>query len=264
MKIRSVERVLDVLETLSREKSGLTLAQLSDQLKLHRSTVYRLLCDLRERGYVGKVGQSDRFTIGFRFVEMAGTYLENLELKSIARPYLLALSKQSGHTAFLACLNETEVVYIDKAEQPGSLRFYSIVGTHVPLHCTALGKAVLMCMSNSALGGVLKSIRLTPHTKNTLSTVDSLKADLARSRERGWTVDDCERHDDVRCVGAPILDIRRRPVAAISISDYAGKMTPDRVPLLGSLVNETAGEISRLMGFGGSSIPGYSREPDSG
>lgn len=249
MKVRSVKRIFDIVEALSMSRSGMTLAELSAALELHRSTVHRFLADLAERGYVDKDRDSSHYRLGLRFIELTGVYLDNVELKTEARPHLVSLSNRSGHTAFIAFLDGSEVVYIDKAEQQQSLRRYSIVGTRAPLYCTALGKALLMSMSDAEFERAVHAAKLARLTRNTITSVDELIAEISRSRERGWAMDNCERYDDIRCVAAPILDYRRQPIAAVSVSDYARNLPLEEMPVLGNMARETAGVISRLMGY---------------
>jgi IclR family acetate operon transcriptional repressor len=77
----------------------------------------------------------------------------------------------------------------------------------------------------------------------------ALQAELARVRERGYSIDDGENEEGIRCVGAPIFDYRGQVVAALSISGPTLHVTLERVPELGRLVRQAGGEISRRLGY---------------
>ena len=93
MTVQSIERVFDILELLSKEQNGLQLTEIGRRLDLHKSTVYRLLAVLRKRGYIEKSESTNRYRIGVGFIELSSMYLNNVELKTEAEPYLRKLSQ---------------------------------------------------------------------------------------------------------------------------------------------------------------------------
>jgi IclR family transcriptional regulator, KDG regulon repressor len=215
--VQSIERVFNILELLSHESKGLNLTKIGTQLDLHKSTVHRLLSVLRNRGYIEKEEESGRYRLGPGFVELASLFLNSIELKTEAEPHLRQLSQVTGQTVFLATLQGTEAVYLDKVEQFTSLRKYSVIGQRRPLFCTSLGKAMVMHRPEGELRELLKGVAFEKFMPNTHPDVESLLRDLAACRRRGWTADDEEFEPNVRCLGAPILDYRRLVVAAVSV-----------------------------------------------
>ena len=249
---QSIERVFDIIELLSREQNGLQLTEIGRRLDLHKSTVYRLLSVLRKRGYIEK-GDNNRYRIGVQFIELSSMYLNNIELKTEAEPYLRKLSQETRQTVFLAMIQDKEVVYLDKVEQYNSIRKYSIIGRRRPLYCTSLGKAMLMKMSDAELAKLFEEIPLQKHTAKTKADLPCLLEDLHISRARGWSFDDEEYELGENCVGAPLLDYRGTVIAAVSVAwkknpairpeDYAG------------LVSATAWDISKRLGYPGKIHP---------
>ncbi len=246
MKVQSLDRTFDILELLSKQQQGLNLTEISGEVKLHKSTVYRLLSALMQRGYIEK--RDTIYKLGLEFVELCSLYLNSLELKTEAEPILRRLSSAIGQTVFLATLQDNEVVYIDKVERFNSIRRYSIIGQRRPLYCTSLGKAFLMCMANNEVKTLFRSKKLVPYTKNTITELPTLLKHLAESRKRGWTYDNEEYEKDVRCVGAPIFDYRDRIIAALSSSWSARVGRTLKPPKVAAQVMEAAAEISRHMG----------------
>jgi IclR family KDG regulon transcriptional repressor len=250
MKVQSLDRAFDILELLSREQHGLNLTEIGNRLDLHKSTVYRLLQALKERGYIDKSAQGS-YRLGMEFIELSSLYLNNLELKTEAQPILRELSSLSGNTAFLATLQESEVVYIDKMETHNSLRKYSIIGQRAPLYCTALGKSMLTGKTEEQIRSLYQERELQAFTERTIKSVDALVEEIETIRRRGWSLDDEEYEQGLRCIGAPIRDYRDEVIAAVSTSGYASVITRERVEEVAGYVVKAARDISRRMGYRG-------------
>jgi IclR family KDG regulon transcriptional repressor len=250
MKVQALERAFDILELLSREQHGLGLTEIGNRLDLHKSTVYRLLYVLKERGYIEKTAHGI-YRLGLELIELSSLYLNNLELKTEAQPVLRELAGKTGNTVFLATLQEPEVVYIDKMETFNSLRKYSIIGQRAPLYCTALGKAMLSGMSDLQIRQLYESKTLAAYTPRTITEVTALLAEIEKTRGRGWSIDDEEYEQGLRCIGAPIRDYRDQVIAAVSTSGSIAMMPRERIEEFGGLVLGAAKDISRRMGHRG-------------
>lgn len=218
MSVQSIDRTFDIIELLSREPRSIPMTEIGRRLDLHKSTVHRLLTTLRKRGYVEKEEETGNYKLGLGFVELASLYLNSLELKTEAIPFLNQLTKATGQTTFLAIMDEAEVVYMDKVETYHSLRRYTIIGKRLPMHTTSLGKAMLSGLKDSEIEALYPDRKLQLITKKTIPTFDILMKEIKQIRERGWAIDDEENEKGTRCVGAPIYDYRDRVIAAISLA----------------------------------------------
>ena len=248
MSVQSLDRAFDILELLSKERRGIMLTDIGKSLDLHKSTVYRLLSSLRNRGYIEKDKDTGFYRIGLGFIALTSQYLNNLEIKTEAEPYLRKLSDRLGETVFLATLRDDEVVYLDKVEQFNSLRRYSIIGQRAPIHCTSLGKALVMDKDPQELRKLLEQKPLKKITRKTNTDIDVFLKRLKVIRTRGWSDDVEEYNEGVSCVGAPIKDYRGNTIAAIS-SAWEGFKSPDNKKLVGEQLKTTADDISRHLGF---------------
>lgn len=224
------------------------LTEIGKSLDLHKSTVYRLLSSLRDRGYIEKDQENGYYRLGLGFIALTSQYLNNLEIKTEAEPYLRKLSDRLGETVFLATLRENEVVYLDKVEQFGGLRRYSIIGQRAPVHCTSLGKALVLDKNPRELRDLLGREPLKKVTLNTNTDIDVFLKQQEMNRSRGWSNDVEEYNEGVSCVGAPIRDYRGQTIAAIS-SAWEGFKSPDDERKLGEQIKSTADDISRHLGF---------------
>ena len=244
--VQSLSRTFDIIETLAAHPRGLGLTEISRGLSLHKSTAFRLLGALQERGYIEKTGTT--YKLGLRFIHIASQYLNSLELKTEAEPFLREFSRKTGQTVFLATRDGDEIIYIDKIEEHESFRRYSIIGTRQPLYCTSLGRAFLMGETDGEVRAALARMDLAPRTPATVTDREVLAEMINRFRLRGWSEDREEHTAGVNCVGAPVFDYRNHVIAAISTVWEAGGHDTDREEN-GELVKKTARLISERLGW---------------
>jgi DNA-binding IclR family transcriptional regulator len=228
----------------------LSASALSQTLKLARPTVYRILASLIEHGYVTR----DRacYRLSFKLLDLGHRVLKATDLFQAARPALLELEVTCRATIHLAAPEGGRMVYLDKLEGAGPFCANSRIGASVPMHCTALGKAVLAFLPTPSVETIVATHGQPRRTPRTIVTWVALERELERVRRRGYALDDVEMEDGVRCVGAPVFDYRGRPVAALSVSAPTSRMSLARAHKVGAVVRERAGVVSRAMGWTGS------------
>ena len=248
-RVQVLDRAMALLEALADERHGATLVELSDRLRMHRSTVYRLLTVLEQHRLVSRNSGDGRYRLGFRFFELAGRFLSKLDLPQRARPHLERLVLETGETCHVCILDEYEVLYLEKVEGPRAVRAPSIVGRRYPAHCGAAGKALLAFLPPRELEELIRRRGLKAYTSNTITTPAQLKAELQRVRERGYSIDNEEYEEGLKCIGAPVRDFSGNVVASISMAGPAFRIAQDKIPLLARSVLETAEQISSELGY---------------
>jgi len=249
MKVQSIDRVFDILELLSREHEGLSLTEISLKLDLPTSTVFRLLSVLRGRNYIEKNDSTNVYRLGLGFVELTSIYLNNIELKTEAQPYLRSLSKTTGQVVFMGIEQDGELVYIDKYEQFNEMRNYCFIGQRRPLHCTALGKILLATFEDEEIRHLYQKIEMKAMTPQTITDVERLIREVHTNLERGYSIDNEEIELDMYCVAAPVYDYRGLIIAAVSTSwDMRNHQDSDLKKNI-KLITKTALDISIRMGF---------------
>ncbi len=248
MSVQALDRTFDLLELLARFPQGLALSDISVKIGLHKSTVHRLLGSLKGRSYIEQDETSGRYRIGMAFIALAAPYLSQLDLKTVAEPEMRRLSDHLGVTAYLATLRDDEVVYLDKVERYDGFRRFDIIGRHVPVHCTSLGKSLVMDMDPQDIRALLSRRPPFKLTSGTITDIDDIVANIRMCRERGWSSDIQEHEEGVNCVGAPVRDYRGRTVAAIS-AVWRVIRSGEEMDEAGREVAAAASEISKRLGL---------------
>ncbi len=244
----TVAKAIGILDILAaRADIGISLAELSALVKMPKSSTHRYLVTLLELGLAERK-DGDRFCLGTKVIELAGAFLAQSDLRIESQAVLNDLAEKTGETIHLAVASGTEVVYIAKVESRHALGMSSHIGARLPMHCTALGKAILAFSDKELLDAVLAE-PMKPRTPRSLTSGKALTTDLELVRSRGYAIDDEENETGIRCVGAPIFDYTANPIAAISISVPRERMDQERMGFLGLLVNEAAQTVSKRRGY---------------
>src|SRR5690554_5489779 len=112
--LQTLERAVAVIEALALEKNGCGVTKLSKATNINKSTVFKILFTLSQKGYVERVPDSEDYRLGVKFLQLGSTILDQMDLRSIAMPYLQQLSVTTKETVHLGILDNFEVVYIEK------------------------------------------------------------------------------------------------------------------------------------------------------
>jgi IclR family transcriptional regulator, KDG regulon repressor len=253
-KVQVLDRALAALSILANRSSESSLVELCTELRLHKSTVHRLMMVLERHRLVVKNPETGRYRLGLKLFELGSKALDGIDLRGRARPYLDRLQQQFGETVFFCILDDGQVFYVEKVESQQSVRTACTVGSRAPAYCTAVGKAMLAELSDAEVSAIARRWGLKPITQNTITTAAQLKAELRTVRSRGYAIDDEEKEEGLRCVSAAVRGHSGKLFAAMSISGPAFRMTKERIPEIGQAVMQAANELSAELGYEGAPL----------
>ena len=244
----SVVKAFTILEYLAMRAGAWELGVISRALGMHKSTLYRFLTTLEHLGYVAQDSGTGRYSLGARVVWLASTFLDGLDLRTLARPLLENLVDATQETVHLAILDDFEVVYIDKVDGHQPVKMASRVGNRMPAHSTGLGKALLAHCDESQWPVYVLDKGLKSYTPNTIVDPEEFYTHLRGIKLRGFAIDNSENEDGIRCLAVPIKDHTGKTVAAISISGWTLTMVPERDDEFAEVAQRTAQQISERLG----------------
>ena len=247
--VSTAVKFFETLEVVSNATPhiGISLSEISRHLHVSKSTVLRYLQTMERLGVVER-NERDNYKLGWKILNLASCYLNNMDLPNLAEPYMRELAAKSQETIFLAVPSDDWVMYISKVDSPQSIQMIARIGTRNPMYCTALGKSILAFLPKEKIDEVIQ-LGLHPRTANTITNPDDLKKNLEEIRQKGYSIDNIENEEGVRCVGAPIFNYSQNVIGAVSLSGPATRITPERFFELGSIVKEIGLAISRRMGY---------------
>lgn len=214
----SFGKFMTVLQAIADRPGGLDMAGLAGALSYPRGTLYRIVQALVAEGLVTETRRTGTFELGPRLIQLASMSWEGSDLRQAARDHIEVLRDATGETVHLAVPSGAAMVYIDKLESPRAVRMMSRIGTRVELHSTSVGKAYLAALPPERCSALMAELSFEPRTPATITDAAGLQAEIAATRERGYSLDDQENEPDIRCVGAAIVDRTGEPIGCISLS----------------------------------------------
>ena len=187
--------------------------------------------------------------LGTALIRLGDRASQQLPLGELCRPALVELREATGMTARVALSEEGHPVFIERVDGPGGIRFHTPLGQREFAHATAAGKAILATMTDDEVRVLLGDgdVLLQRRTSHTIVSIDTLLADLAIARRRGYAVDDEEDADGVLCVGAAIFDHSDTCLGAVSVTGIKLDLPGWRIEEIGQTVQRHAEGITALL-----------------
>lgn len=247
--IQSIDRALQVLELFSLEKPEWGVTEISKALNVYKSNVHNILTTLFEKGFVIKDSKTDKYKLGIKFFELGSIVIKNMDLRKMAHPYIEELSKEFNETVHLGVLDKGRVVSIEREESDKSLCSHIEIGKRTPLHCTAVGKAIMAYLSEDEINLIIREKGLEKFTENTITTKKDLEKEFIKIQKQGYSVDNMEHEEGVRCVASPIRDYTGKVIASMSVSGPAFRINENNISNIAKKVKEYCDCISEEMGY---------------
>jgi len=247
-RIRVVERVFDIIETLASSRKPMRVTDISKATSISKSTSFRLLQTMHMRGYVDK-DENQAYSIGYKLFDIISTQLDTLELQTESKSFLMALRDEYNMAVHLGILRGKDISYIENLDVVMPINNYTQSGFRSPAYCSSMGKCLLSCLSGEDLENLLYNYQFKKYTEYTITDSNEFKHHLKQVRKQGWAIDNQEYYLGQRCVAAPIFDYRGDAVAAISISGTTNQITDKKLPEIIKRIREVASNISKRLGY---------------
>lgn len=249
--INSVDRALDILLLLQHEGKEMGITQISNCLGVYKSTVYRTLTTLENKGFVQQNPENGKYWLGIRLYSLGMLIKDKLTLKKLVHPYGKALSEKFKEVVHISVLDKNSKNYpkhiiIDKFHTQQVLSLTPPIGSSACCHSSAVGKALLAFTDKSYLDRYIGN-QLPRFTAKTITDWASLLAELEKIKSQGFAIDDEELELGLSCVAAPILNKKGEAIAALSVSGPKARIKSEKFAEIVQEVRDTTLQISALM-----------------
>ncbi|WP_315122386.1 IclR family transcriptional regulator [uncultured Clostridium sp.] len=241
-----VDRIFNVLELLSSNNEGFMITEISKSLNLPVSTTHRLLSSLKDNNYVVQDQSTSKYRLGLKVVTLASNYLNDNNIKQVAKPFMEDLAYKYGEVVFLTVFENERAICIDTAVSNTRINFYVKIGSEMPLNAAIGAQVILAYGDEREVDRILDKYSSRKYTQKTLLESKDIKIKLNRIKEKGYGICDEELELGVWAGAAPIMDISGKAVASITMltiknsnNDYESKIK--------SLI-EVADKISNALG----------------
>lgn len=246
--VKSADRVLYILDELSKNTNGLTFTEMNEKLEFPKSSLNQLLSTLSDSNMIKYNSQTNKYSFGSRLWELAMTYTNNLQIDEVARPYLEKLRDEYNETVQMGILEGKDIVYIEKLNSTNPIQLTSQIGSRLPAYATGLGKAILAGTSKEQVINVYPDFKFEIYTDHTIINRDNLLEELEEIRRSGFSKDLGEYSEGIMCMAVPILGFGNKPVAAISFSLLGNQNIKNKENILVDGLKKCSKEISKALG----------------
>lgn len=241
--VRSVSKAMTLLNCLADAGIPLSLSELSACTGWAKSTVHGLLSAMRAFGVIEQEARSGKYRLGIRLFELGGVVGNRFDIRSVARPHLQRISIRVGESASVAVLEGDAALVLDCVDAASALRVVTDVGARLPLHASALGKALLSLLDERECRSTLSRAGLPAYTPHTLTEPADVLADCERIRTVGYAVENGEMRVGMRAVAVPLYGERQQARYALGVTGMFRRVTDETFLLAGQLLLEAAEAI---------------------
>jgi len=214
---RGIETFLVVASEGAAARGGLSVTAIAEQLGREKSQVSRALAALADYGLLDRDPDTNAYRLGWRIYAIANLGSER-RLIALAEPRLAQLVARFGETAYLSVRQRTETITVVGHRSPRSVQAVSWIGRATPAYCTSVGKALLLDYGEADLAVLFEGVTFEKFGPNTARDVAELSRMIDQARHLGFTTADEELEADLFAIAAPVRDVPRRIIAALSVS----------------------------------------------
>lgn len=246
-KLSSLDSTLKLIDYMAyiavSKEVGIT--ELSEKLSLGKSTVHRILNTLLDYGYIVRNSENGKYSLGFKFVNVADAILERLDIITVTRTVIESMVDSLMHNAAMLSFENNYAVVIES--YPCRNRGYVVYNTGdiFPAYASSAGKLFLSHLSESNLYAYFEKTELKPLTPYTSVTQSDVTNSFSQGKSQGYFTCNQEFNEGIMSFTAPVVDEKGGLVAALMLYGPLSEMSAKQEMLTDKL-KKTAAECSQL------------------
>lgn len=222
--VRSAETLFEIVEYI-KSRNGSTITEVADELGYAKSTVYRHLSTLTDLGYLIK--EDDGFHVSLQFLDIGQQARKRQPGYEMAKEKIEEIAEETGERAQFLVEEHGKAVYIHRAFGDRAVHTDPGIGSHIPLHATAAGKAILANMDDDERAEVIEELDFQPITESTITNQEQLQDELEEIRERGYSYNHQENLTGLHSVGVAVRGRNSNVIGAFSVSGPSHRLKGD-------------------------------------
>jgi IclR family KDG regulon transcriptional repressor len=246
-----MKRLITIINYLATSDKQYGVTEVSKELKIPKTTVYRILSTLVDEQWVVKNPESRKYSLSDTFLQMGLSLLSRHNLRRVSLPFLNNLQGLTNESAALSIRIGMERMYIEMVESESEVRIVVPLGIRIPLWAGAIGKVMLAHMKDEEKEKIIR--KLVHEGVKTYPTgqalhISELENELNDIRNQGYAIGSGERVPGAYAVAAPVFDKDSQVAGAISLHGPTPRFTLELAISSAPVVCEAAHKISLQMG----------------
>ncbi len=246
--VKVILKTMEILKCFSPKQPEWTANELSQKLKMNRTTVYRILNTMASGGFVQLNPQSGGFRLGSTLVGLGMALFNSMDIRTVAKDVLKELARETGESVHLTIWYNDEVMLLDQWESPSEIKVSLPLGKKLFAYCTAPGKMFLAALPAEEFNRYLSDRELKPFTPNTIINKEALKEEVLKVRQQQLAFDFEEYAVDLVACAAPVYSFDQKIYAAVAVLGPSRRMQA-KLAMLTSKVKQAGEQISKELGY---------------
>lgn len=215
--VSSVEKAIDILLALQRENKK-SIRELGEELNISKSALHRTLQTLESRGFVRHDVLSEKYSLGYKILELSESLKKDIEIRNLAYEYMEELRNLVGDTIQLAIPDDGSVLIIETVDATNDLRVFSRAGKKYPITYGNFGRVFLSDLSTEEVKRYLKNYPLKKYASKSIVDEDVFLERIQTVKKQGLSTSIDDPIEGAFSMAAPIYDSQGKVVASIAVS----------------------------------------------
>ncbi len=246
VKVPAVEKCFSILNLFARSQNALGITEISQRLRLNKSTVFNLVYTLKALEVLEQ-NSAGKFQFGIRMYLLGNASAKRSDLIQTVHPFLEKINQETKLSAFLGIRSGLRAVIIDKVDSAYDIKISSEIGMRLPLLAGAGGKTLLCQLDDDTIDRILKENPLKRFTKKTQVNRARFKAAVLKTRKEGVAFDDEGYIEGIVAFSVPLKTNRKDLQAAIWAVGLKKQVSTEAVPEIAVYLKNVAAEIGRQL-----------------
>ena len=246
-KVGSVIKALQILNCFNYRRMEISLAQISQELNIPKSTAYNLVKTLESEQYLRKAENSSNYMPGIHLFTLGYCARNSMPIISYAIPILEDITRRTGEITSLSTVHGDNLIVLEGTYPERRSSTYTTGGKALPLNTCSAGKMILSTLPDDVIEQFARR-GLAPSTPNTITTLEALMEEMQKIRSLGYAVDNEEETMGIRCASVAIYGDSGRAVGTVSISGSVRSVTDELLKTAIPAMEKAAQFLSRMAG----------------
>jgi IclR family KDG regulon transcriptional repressor len=240
--ITMIDRAIGVMEAIFESHKSLGVSEISQELDLPKATVYRILITLAKGGLVTRLYGTEKYTLGGKFIKYSERVKEDINIHSVAKPYMERLAAELEETVNIAIDYENAALIIERVKGEQTALVSKLIPV-APYNCSSSGKVFLSHKSEDEISEYFDKGKAKKRTIKSVYKQEDFMQQRKKILEDGYSIDDEEYDYGLYCMGKPVFGIDGEILAVISVTGPKSRLQYRGLDLIRERLFDTVAEI---------------------
>jgi DNA-binding IclR family transcriptional regulator len=246
-KSSSVDKAITVLKQLCEKPFSYTMTELSQKTKINRTTLYRILNSMEEKGLVIKTQEKKMFKLGPFAYEMGSIYLNNFKFRDNIYPILDKISHITKESVGFAVRDGERVISLYEIEIDQPMKMNYRPGIIYPINRGCYGKCLMAYYNQERVKEIIESKTFEKVSENTITDKEELLKEYEKIRKQGYVVSINETFPYAVGVGVPIKNSSGEVKACVAVAFFMRDDYKEKLENMKKVLLKYQDEISKYM-----------------